>query len=133
MGLLKLETIESVLAEHLSYQPSGSPLPGRFNIGYTDAYATPEHSPMRPTRFSIRISKYALQKAGLETLFSTMRDTFDAEDRCMLLNDGDQGVVVEANADVKHKALIVLWELGIYNFQFTYRYESEFSSKLSGV
>ena len=42
MGMLSLETIENALVEHMTHAPVGHPLPGRFNIGYTDPYGNPE-------------------------------------------------------------------------------------------
>jgi hypothetical protein len=123
MGMLNLESIENVLVEHLTHERIVTPLPARFHIGFSDSCDLSEYPEMEPTRFSIRIPKYALQKTGLAKLFQEMRSQFDPEDKCMMLNDGDQGVVIEADAAVKHKALIALWQLEIYNFQFTYKYD----------
>ena len=110
-----LESFQSTAAQ------SSHPLStSRFHIEFSEL----PQAVGEPIRFSIRIPKHALEGLGLEKLFANVRAVFDPADRCMILNNGDQGVVIEADATVKHKALISLWELGIYNFRFTYRYEA---------
>jgi hypothetical protein len=125
MSLLKLEVLEDMIHELDFSSRAEAVMPQRFLINYQDDYAlsSAERAPVKPARFSIRVPKYALQGDQLSNLFRKIRELYPPEEQCLLMNDGDQGVIIEGEADLKHKALIALWEMGIYNFRFTYKYD----------
>ncbi len=119
MALLNLRSLEHMIQEFdlPTYIQAGSPT--RHMINFEDAV---ERAKGRPIRFSIRVPKYALSSEQLSCLFQNIRRVFTPEEQCTIMNAGDSGVSIEGCAEAKHKALIALWELGVYNFQFTYKY-----------
>ena len=117
MSLLSLERLEMIMSD-LEAVTSAVPAAGSPMRGFIQL---PEEDDSNgAARFAIRVPKYALDNELREALFRKIRELFSLEERCFLQNAGDQGVFIEADVAGKRKAMIALWELGVYNFQLSY-------------